>query len=163
MLAVFVIASVIGALLFYQRHGEVERWLLLMLVIFAGMGYLGFSLRNGYLSFVSDGWIQAFWFVGTLAFIVSVIMADRLRHGFFGRSDYRIWASVIVLLFFTGALVNVWMSVVFTYLFSVIVFAAGLFIGFLAQSYLYSYWPRFEWLPYAPLFVLIFVSTGKLL
>ncbi|QQK75879.1 hypothetical protein HUG15_10090 [Salicibibacter cibarius] len=163
MLAVFVIGAVTGALLFYQRLGEWERWMLIMLVIFAGMGYLGFSLSNGYFSFVSEAWVQAFWFVGTLIFIASAMMAYRPRLGFFGRNDYRIWASVIALFFLSGGLVNVWVSAVFTYIFSILVFATGLVIGFLAQSYLYAYWPRFEWLPYVPLLVLIFVSAGKLL
>ncbi|AXF54730.1 hypothetical protein [Salicibibacter kimchii] len=163
MLAVFVIAAVIGALLFYQRLGEGPRWLVVMLVIFAGVGYFGFALRNGYLSFVLEGWVLTFWFLATLAFIATAMMAYRPRFGFFRRDDYRTWASVIVLFFLSGALVNVWMSAVFTYIFSVLVFAAGLMIGFLAQNYLYSYWPRVEWLPYVPLLVLIFVSAGKLL
>ncbi|MBB6448876.1 putative neutral ceramidase superfamily lipid hydrolase [Geomicrobium halophilum] len=163
MLSAFAIAVAIGALLFHQRVVDLEKWMLLFAVLFAAVGYLGFAVSNGHLNFVADGWIQGFWFTSTVAFIAVAILSYHPFYGFFGRRDIRIWVSIIVMFFLTGALVNIWISIVFTYLILVVAFVAGLFIGFLVQSYLFSYCSRFQWLPYVPLLFLVFASTGKLL
>ncbi|SDI32718.1 hypothetical protein [Natribacillus halophilus] len=163
MLSALAVATVTGALLFYQRSAEWERWMFFILILFAAGGYVGFTLSNGYLSFISDGWLEALWFLGVCAFIITALMVYHPFYGYFSRRNYRVWLSMAALFILTGALVNTWVSVIFTYIILVLVFAAGLLIGFLVQNYLFSYWPRFAWLPYVPLIVLVFASVAILL
>jgi len=163
MIAAFMVAVAFGAMLVHQRVTDVEKWMLLIVLLFGGCGYLGLVLANSYFAFLSPSWLSGFWSTCTIIFITAAVVGYHPYYGFFGRKDVRIWASMLGLFFLTGALVNVWFSQILTFILLLIIFVIGMFAGFYLQNLLSLQWSRFRYLPYVPLVFLVFATAGKLL
>ncbi|GAK14653.1 hypothetical protein [Geomicrobium sp. JCM 19039] len=163
MIAAFMVAASFGAMLVHQRIADIEKWMVLFALLFAGSGYIGLVLSNGYLSWIPNSWLSGLWLTCTVVFITAAIMTYHPYFGYFGKKDIRLWLSMIGLFVLTGALVNVWLSTIITFLLLIVMFGVGLIAGFFIQNHLYVQWARINWLPYVPLLFLVFATAGKLL
>ncbi|WP_042361365.1 hypothetical protein [Geomicrobium sp. JCM 19055] len=83
MIAAFMVAVAFGAMLVHQRVTDVEKWMLLIVLLFGGCGYLGLVLANSYFAFLSPSWLSGFWSTCTIIFITAAVVGYHPYYGFF--------------------------------------------------------------------------------